>query len=108
VCPDAVLSLRTFGPMTASQETFEDFRALTAREVCERAQELEQRPRNAGESQPRAVAWRSLYREMRQASATTVEELRAKVVDMYAYRLGYGYLRHRYGRRDAFMPFEVR
>jgi len=94
--------------MTAPQETFEDFRALTAEKVCERAQELEQRPRNAGEAQPSAVAWRSLYREMRQARAKTVEDLKPKVMEMYAYRLGYGYVRNRYGRRDAFMPFEVR
>ncbi len=93
--------------MTAPHETFEEFRALTAAEVAERAQEVELRPRSVAEPHPSAVAWRSLYREMRGARAATVGELKAEVVEMYGYRLGYGYRRPRYGRRDAFMPFEA-
>ena len=94
----------------APRETFEDFRLLASGEVLQRAQAVELQPRGVEESSPTCddAAWRQLYRDMRGARASTVAELKPKVVEEYASRLGYGYLRIRYGRRGAFMPFEAR
>jgi hypothetical protein len=92
----------------AARETFDDFRLLAAEEVLQRAQEAEQRPGDV-EHPPSSCdegAWRRLYRDMRVARASTVAELKPKVVDEYAARLGYGYFRIRRGRRDTLMPFE--
>ena len=88
-------------------ETFRHFRALTAEEVRERAERAEMRVRATQRSDlpSDAAAWRWLHREMRRARASTVAELKTKVAESYASRLGYGYFRVRYGRRDAFMPF---
>jgi hypothetical protein len=94
----------------AAGETFEDFRLLAAEEVLQRAREVEEHPGGVEQSlSPRAEgAWRQLYRDMRGARASIVAELRPKIVEKYAARLGYGYFRTRRGRRDTFMPFEVR
>jgi hypothetical protein len=96
--------------MTA--EHFHHFRALALEEVRERAERAEWRLRSTGsdtgELPPQEAAWRWLYREMRAAKAAIVADLKSTVVESYAYRLGYGYLRVRYGRRDTFMPFASR
>ena len=90
-------------------ETFDDFRCLSLAEVWARAQEAAERPESEQSSTPREEAqWRWLYREMRSSRASTVADLDTKVVENYASRLGYGYLRSRSGRRGTFMPFERR
>jgi hypothetical protein len=94
-------------------ETFHHFRVLALEEVRARAERAELRRRRA--AGPEALdlpceeaAWRWLHREMRRAKAAIVADLKTTVVESYAYRLGYGYFRVRYGRRDAFMPFASR
>ncbi len=93
-------------------ESFHHFRALAFEEVRERAERAERLMRSAGEDTIdlpcQEVAWRWLHREMRRAKAAIVADLKAPVVESYASRLGYGYFRVRYGRRDAFMPFASR
>ena len=90
-------------------ETFHHFRALAFEEVRERAERAERRMRARGldvtDLPHDEAAWRWLHREMRRARAAIVADLKTRVVESYAYRLGYGYFRVRYGRRDAFMPF---
>jgi len=91
----------------AARETYEDFRRLASEEVLKRAREAEERPRGAqaASSAWNEVAWRRLYREMRGKGVTEVADLDARVVEKYASRLGYGYMRVG-GARETFMPFE--
>ena len=92
----------------APEETYEDFLRLGSGEVLERAKEAEERPREIDALRPHGDerTWRRLYRDMRRASASTVADLKITLVEEYASKLGYGYLRVRHGRRDAFMPLK--
>jgi hypothetical protein len=91
-------------------ETFHDFRSLSFEEVRDRAERIEKRrsSRTRSRDERPPSYWRRLHREMRRARASTVANLKPHVVETYAARLGYGYLRVRYTRRGAFMPFPGR
>jgi hypothetical protein len=88
-------------------ETFDAFRSLGLQEVLRRAEEAEARsaPSDASGPSPCAKpAWRRLYRDMRQAQASTVDHLKRRTVERHASTLGYGYFRIRVNSADAFMP----